>query len=151
VDESPQQRSLRLTAQHVPELDKPLHVQVAEALGLDHDNDLHEWDEASEGRKQCTRCGGYGNWSGQKPFQCAKRYDFDWSATGPIIERHLIWLETIDDEGPIIWIATRSPHGNDEPSGYGQTPLLAVCSLLLQLAKAGKLDTSVTLPAQIVR
>jgi hypothetical protein len=71
--------------------DKPLHVQVAEALGW---TDCHQKPHDEE-------WWGYVNYS--QGYRSIPRYDLDWSATGPLI-----------------------------------TPL-AVCNLILALAKAGKL------------
>jgi hypothetical protein len=74
------------------------------------------------------------------------RYDTDWSATGPLIERMGIEVAPDDD--------ARSPSGDVGKSWYsfqwsqedseylnakGPTPLIAVCNLILSLAAAGKL------------
>ncbi len=121
------------------EMDKPLHVQVAEALGWKR-------DEACS-LMPPERCYGSGVMDGKRC--CVSRYDTDWSATGPLIEKHKINLSkgnrgkwfatTIDPDGePSCW------HLGEEcgfaPCGCeSSTPLIAVCNLILMLTKEGKL------------
>ncbi len=74
-------------------------------------------------------------------YDSPPRYDADWSATGPLIERLQItlwndcgqWqagnLDSADYEGH--WL-------ND--ANDGDTPLIAVCHLILALHAAGKLE-----------
>lgn len=94
---------------------KPLHVQVAEALGTMS----VPWAEAQE--------------IGYDPDY----YDTDWEATGPLIEKYGFWLRRLD--GVVVkWDAFR----NDDlptPRGEGDTALEAVCRLILALHKAGEL------------
>lgn len=112
--------------------EKPLHVRVAEALGLDTDPDLHERDETSNNYSQCTRCGSVQGWDEPMPALCCPRWDTDWSFTGPLIERLHISTEWEGD----TWSA-RAP-GLDFRA-IGATPLLAACNLLLVLDEVGKL------------
>jgi hypothetical protein len=122
--------------------EKPLHVQVAEALG---------WTDL---RPQTWDIGGTkyvrDEWGGilfDKPGDTVPRvwgrvprYDTDWSATGPLIEKYGINLT-----GPRPWDACRGHDRegfHDEPNGEGPTPLIAVCNLLLALKAAGKLEPS---------
>jgi hypothetical protein len=96
--------------------DKPLHVRVAEALGSMVR--LQEgWWERLDGAI----------WTAAIP-----RYDTDWSATGHLIEKYGIDLER---GGAGQWRAY-GPGSEAE----GDTPLLAVCNLLLALKAAGKLE-----------
>lgn len=105
---------------------KPLHVQVAEALGwldLRQQNGMNRY-----------------SWTGwHAPMEVGGReaipdFEHDWSATGPLIEKYEIWLTC--DKG--MWIA-RTDIWPDEKAGKYSTPLLAVCHLILALKEAGKL------------
>ena len=119
--------------------EKPLHVQVAEALG---------WTDIScAGPKPILSLPGKGAslWGGLPPgfdprdaffrgdavLSGIPRYDTDWSATGPLIERLGIatWPQS---EG---WAAELRL----EDRATGPTPLIAVCNLILALHAAGKL------------
>ena len=125
--------------------EKPLHVQVAEALG---------WEE-------CIPFSVYGvkdgSWVGDDPRKKADspgdfvpEYDTDWAATGPLIEKYGISVIQPDEHAPERadgqWIAgSGGAHGWDDGSlcmdcyAGGVTPLIAVCNLILLLAKEGKL------------
>jgi hypothetical protein len=104
--------------------DKPLHVRVAEALGWTPSGSIN------------------GVWWGNPHDENAPghyaipRYDTDWSATGPLIERYGITLDHQDDDGtlPDYWRAKRP--GFTAETGH---PLIAVCYLILALHEAGKL------------
>lgn len=124
------------------DMEKPLHVRVAEALGCvpePFDNRQLGWlcqcldfvhgDEEFEGSDRC--------W--------VKDYDTDWSATGPLIEKYGI---TLVNEGPTWHACGRDDHKgiemtaggwHDGPVVYQETPLLAVCNLILILKETGKL------------
>jgi hypothetical protein len=144
--------------------EKPLHVKVAEALtsaiaeawwfepeaqearlgthpdgssswalpvappGFVHNED-DEWDEAW--------------WMSGRKFYTIPRYDTDWSATGPLIERYGLNVNRAqaarDDGGP--WCAWRWAQPGDEVpprKQWGDTAPLAVCHLILHLK--GRLD-----------
>jgi hypothetical protein len=131
-------------------LDKPLHVQVAEALG-----------------EKCEQLQGIEGWwivhsvskvTGNPRHLPAPDYDIDWSATGPLIERLKINLLKGWASDNQAWHACttdgdclefnrhakgRKDEGYNEPEGNGPTPLLAVCDLILELHKQGKLTTTV--------
>jgi hypothetical protein len=116
--------------------DKPLHVQVAEALGCrprlcvgcdaDGSNRRSWWD---------CECGDWAHCGGpDTPTQDVSRYDTDWSATGPLIEKY----------GIDVWRSAKTwKAAQDTPGGAicgrGATPLIAICSLILALKGAGKL------------
>jgi hypothetical protein len=106
--------------------DKPLHVQVAEVLGCN----------VIPRNQDCCSCHG-----------TIPHYDTDWSATGPLIDQlHLTVRPTYGR-----WAAIQIHHpfgtcGVPEPEKSpfrsqeeGETPLRAVCNLILALHKAGKL------------
>jgi hypothetical protein len=62
------------------------------------------------------------------PIDC---YDRDWSVTGPLIEEYGIALEVLPSDA---WAARLVAEAR------GETPLIAVCNLILVLVKeAGKL------------
>lgn len=141
--------------------EKPLHVRVAEVFGWTH---IHyrlgpcEWEH---------RCGDIlladperMRWKGRSPdnpivgpqANCdnVPRYDTDWSATGPLIEKHGIafdhvWPGDLGNDG-FLWIAYRSGDMRSQDpldtdlQGDGATHLLAACHLLLALKEAGKLN-----------
>lgn len=131
-----------------PEPEKPLHVKVAEALGWTY-RDLSEVGDTGCGgtvymippgetsRSYCNAC---------RPNQ-PPRYDTDWSATGPLIEKYHLSLSHDDykwraqcpnparyedeDGKPVPWCYPEI--------GTGSTPLIAVCNLILALKAEGKL------------
>lgn len=133
--------------------EKPLHVRVAEALGCEP----YQCDD-----ENC--CGVVGSW--HCPSSCGKahvdreegvrewvtRYDTDWSAAGPLIERFRISLRSPHEPpyaGERMWEAFAWPPADpthkagdcqDEMvAGSSKGPLVAVCRLILALAEAGKL------------
>jgi uncharacterized protein DUF2591 len=116
--------------------EKPLHVRVAEALG---------WTEL-------RKVGGIliaDNWAGwppgalplvgqPRPEAIAPRYDTDWSATGPLIEKYGIGIQRDGLEGFwMAWVNGKSPTQSED-----ETPLVAVCYLILALKEAGKLEAA---------
>jgi len=125
-------------------MDKPLHVQVAEALGCKLR--LIEQTPAVLGSYWtcgCPEFQSHGNLHG------CHRYDTDWSATGPLIEKHNLHLRPQPwwpraDQPEKAWEAraylTKPEHREEAIYGEpGSTPLIAVCNLILALAKEGKL------------
>lgn len=139
---------------------KPLHVRVAEALGCKAlDDDFwgdREWTCACDLDEMAEPPHGIG--SGEHgPSQDAilKRYDTDWSATGPLIERLGITVLKDYSHPGSAWRALYRAcddmqFGSDVVlSGLhdplrtadveGQSPLMAVCNLILALKEAGKL------------
>ena len=114
--------------------EKPLHVQVAEALGWtdchldDADTDIWEGIYFNDDR-----------------WHAISRYDTDWSATGPLIEKYQIALRPPSEPercGGNLWEAYCwfGPDGDEEITGGSvDGPLAAVCRLLLKLKDAGKL------------
>ena len=117
-------------------IEKPLHVQVAEALTGEP---TCECGEAVDGYDQksglCKRCG----------WRPAPRYDTDWAVTGPLIEKYVDGF--CFNLGAMGWCdhyqvsAFGGRLGRD--IGWhqvrGETPLLAVCVLILTLKAKGKL------------
>lgn len=130
---------------------KPLHVQVAEALG---------WTEThleQHGGKDGTPA-----WYGTRPADDhvyaaldarwfgVPRFDTDWSATGPLIERFGISILTTKDEHPVAYVWGENHYavlefndltidGHGCPAVEDETTLGAVCCLILTLHTNGKL------------
>ena len=111
--------------------EKPIHVRVAEALGMEE-----------------VKLGGVPGLPSTVFFdaltqyvegQCP-RFDLDWGVTGPLVERFKITLREIYGWyaysefdiicGEVEW----------DERVEGPTPLLAICELILLLGKRGKLD-----------
>jgi hypothetical protein len=133
-------------------MEKPLHVRVAEALGWTECEPFEAWGVVDTE-----------NWRGESPVPDPKslsgfvggfvpRYDTDWSATGPLIERLGITLERSGDKW-IAWgedyICTNSGEHEGTSSWDGEecwfpSPLVAVCKLILALHEAGKLPLTST-------
>lgn len=112
----------------------PLHVQVAEALG---------WQRIDGPRPSIMSQAGMA-YDGQppgpvtlgRPPERIPRYDTDWSATGPLIERNSFALD-LREAG---WAATALTRLDDEVGlaipyevEFGATPLVAVCKLIVAL------------------
>ena len=125
---------------------KPLHVQVAEALGWTKT----EQHECKPSRSFPTATCGWpdGAWTGVPPEPAymketdwqvlIRSYDTDWSATGPLIEKYGIGVWPSNES----WIADtfqKKFPAIDGNTSYGSTPLDAICHLILALHKAGKL------------
>lgn len=131
------------------ELMEPLHVKVAEALGarnvrydigasaVDEDERwFAEWPEGCSLPPECRSLDPNDDISSLY-YDAIPRYDTDWSALGPVIERYSINLEA---NGDGTWGAHTYPGGTSIFDESGPTPLLAACSLILSLSAAGKLD-----------
>jgi hypothetical protein len=116
---------------------EPLYVRVAEALG---------WTRCS--RSLAAGLSPERFWSGRPPkgsdFRFPEddepyyeymipRYDTDWAATGPLIERLGVTLNRHRRR------ADWSAHAGEGPETDGPTALVAACNLILALAGAGKL------------
>jgi len=114
-------------------MDKPLHVQVAEALGC-----------KVECEHQGGWCGCGSPWPhGQKDLEDGgqigwlARYNTDWSATGPLIEQFRPTLSPLGQG----WRAELNVKGGDVVAySRDASPLVAVCRLIvaLQLDRDGK-------------
>lgn len=109
--------------------DKPLHVRVAEALG---------WTYCGEGECGCE--GEPPAWHPRADFPRRldqhigiDHYDTDWLPTGPLIEKYGICYFLNCG----VWHAYTASDGGE--CGDGSTPLIAVCNLILELKKVGKL------------
>lgn len=145
--------------------ERPLHVRVAEALesGLDIRIGYPQNIQTIQEGGSLPAPGGaplpvwYIVWTPKsgdghdcvyqmegEPCECrpqwnrVPRYDTDWSATGPLIERLGIQIMNLELKVmPTMWSAALS---SDHNWALGQTPLVAVCALILALAAAGKLE-----------
>jgi uncharacterized protein DUF2591 len=120
---------------------KPLHVRVAEALGCKPvqatDPDARRRAEESGLWGACW-CANEGYDKGphsnpHSPLTELARYDTDWSATGPLIEKYGIDLQHVNH---LYWQASRL---EDDAAPTDKLPLIAVCYLILALKEAGKL------------
>lgn len=122
-------------------MDEPIHVKVARALG---------WTTCKEG------------WGFHPPqYACdmvdpgvlicreattgsdiMPRYDTDWSATGPLVERYRIGICEINTNFPELrwWAGLGRGPGGSYPSALAPSPLLAICHLILVLRNTGKLS-----------
>jgi hypothetical protein len=101
---------------------RPLHVQVAEAIG---------WTVIREGDTP-------GEWWGNAPgsgLMLIPRYDSSWCSCGALTERFKIGV-TWDHEQ---WIAQHATEeGHDQYAG-GERPTEAIAKLVVHLSKEGKL------------
>lgn len=130
--------------------EKPLHVRVAEAIGLTVQ------DESVYGcRQMCVRSvsdsGDFPmpghrphdhilwtyyrkcEWEEDGDWEPVVSYDTDWSATGPLIEEFGFNLEAGNGWTALDW--------GGEYAAVGSTPLEAVCHLIIALSEAGKLQS----------
>lgn len=128
--------------------DKPLHVQVAEALGWQRCYLKVEFTALEMYKSD--------DWRGFPPGRSVvsegsslveiPRYDLDWAVTGPLIEKYGILVGkfppyTFDGKWYACLPGSESPYVQAE--AHAPTPLVAVCNLILQLHKTGKLTTTV--------
>jgi hypothetical protein len=116
----------------------PLHVRVAEALGCK--------PEAPPSRYQvdywvCT-CEDQAHQFDGGAYYVA-RYDTDWSATGPLLERFVGAIHEYVGSDGRLWWAVLPKEGVDQDAldtrGPDHSLLVAVCNLIIALAEAGKL------------
>lgn len=118
----------------------PLHVRVAEAIG---------WTDIRFGGGIMLVGHGWKGWPpgaipiiGQPtPRTDIPRYDEDWRAAGPLIERYARSLHGSDDEWQAEWDAAGDfhEHGFGKAMGRGDTPQEAICALILDMHAQGKL------------
>lgn len=112
--------------------EKPLHVRVAEALGMEEIKLRgvpgmmnHYFIDA---RRQYLE--------GQAP-----RFDIDWSVTGPLIERLGLCLTWESNGRKIVrWHASDNVPDQARDLESGPTPLVAVCRLLLMMKAKDRLE-----------
>jgi hypothetical protein len=120
--------------------ERPLHVRVAEALGW------HDFHVLGDGEHVGQHPDKERNRKHSYAVEAIPRYDTDWSATGPLIEKYRIeleWERLITPARDFVWTASWGQQiGHLTPVIYSAsdtTPLIAVCNLLLALHAAGKL------------
>lgn len=135
------ERALALEKLHsIVSAEKPLHVLVAEKLG---------WTGAKIYPARPGTIYDTPHWRARPAPNASRaevpRYDTDWSATGPLIERFGIELCAPGEHGgsEVNWLASKrigwipvgnSPHAYaDTTDAEGSTPLIAVCNLILAL------------------
>jgi hypothetical protein len=133
----------------VKEGEKPLHVRVAEALGLVvtqkpvgnfvwyRPEFLVDVSVLPERKKDCVPFDG-DVWAEVHEIP---RYDTDWAAGGPLIDRFGINL-TCDHQATStarLWEAWYQPGDVWLASKFGPTVLVAVCNMIIALKEAGKL------------
>ena len=115
--------------------DKPLHVQVAEALGWTYlsQSEVPEYWEGEPPRDDPRSV-----WARRLDQHIGvPRYDLDWSATGPLIEKYGLSIDPPSSWGS--WVASKPEERYNVGGVRDDTPLLAACNLILQLHKAHKL------------
>jgi hypothetical protein len=128
-------------------VDKPLHVRVALALGCTPSQDYasKRWlcGDSDDG-PACNFCtSGSDSW--------IPRFDTDWSATGPLIHEYKLGVEPDGNRWNAFTELVHLPTGRVEDEPYGgawqyehyvtaDSPLKAVCLLLLELYEAGTLN-----------
>lgn len=134
----PDMQSLGLREANVNDIDipeirtivKPLHVQVAEKLGC---KPVCEQMGTDYWACFCLMREHTENDENTFPSpNTAYRYDLDWSATGPIIERLGLGVYLAADG----WRARKSDRAVHINSVRHASPLLAVCNLILALPDA---------------
>lgn len=135
--------------------ERPLHVQVAEVLGYGECSPCGEegaWHFAPGNgaayREDFTPTWrdvfDYGEWHRcEHDRNLVPRFDTDWSATGPLIEKYGLtitpeWLMT-EPKKLDGWMA-RAPTFHE--AWYGRHPLEAICNVIVALAAAGKLKAA---------
>lgn len=126
--------------------ERPLHVRVAEALGTYHVLGPASWAPRLDGRlvRHCTihgpTCGEYDFTTDYTGRELAPRYDTDWSATGPLIEKYLI--DVVHGDFASLGPPDRKWGARATWVGWAtaNAPLIAVCHLLLALSAARKLE-----------
>lgn len=143
--------------------EKPLHVRTAEALGW---TEIVHFTPAKSSVIAPVWAGtppeGYEHWkhgiteadfvhfkSGGPPRRTIPRYDTDWSATGPLIEKYALLLNP-PGRNLSFWVVGTGTKLGDPREGEnqieggtvsaGSTPLIAICNLILALKAAGKLE-----------
>ena len=126
-------------------MDKPLYALVAEALGCKPVIEGDTW-ECGDHRCPCpTTLDSDGE---EYNDYTIPRYDTDWSAIGPLVEKYRITLYQDADDTSGDWRAFY--HANQDYDGLtcadwatdyavAMSPLVAVCNLILKLGEAGKL------------
>jgi hypothetical protein len=137
--------------------EKPLNVQVAEALGTCHvlgEGRIEDKEVSPITIRYCVlhdNCGPFDFETDYDGRVLAPHYDTDWAATGPLIKKHHVHLgerlvrkdgsEELEIGG---WFAGGwdADEETDKSIGFGPVPLIAVCNLILKLAEEGKLDPS---------
>lgn len=122
--------------------EKPLHVQVAEALGQVECGAWKLWGQ-SLGGPEWMKPNGSCKHENCYPPGLPPRYDLHWPATGPLIERYGLALDNEPIEEDRFGWRAQERYWQDSDTcalhAFGPTPLIAVCNLILALKAAGKL------------
>jgi len=130
-------------------MEKPLHVQVAEALGWTNPRCIGNRDswEATPPPSPIEGKPGY-FWGPMGGPVLIQRYDTDWSATGPLIEKYgfgtrrrpSAYVRELE-----VWQVDWYDHETENVLEMGGPSILvAVCNLILALKAAGKLEMAET-------
>ncbi len=120
---------------------KPLNISTAEALGC---NPVMHKEQPFEGGEifvsyECG-CEDLAHISNSNSFgRSIANYDKEWLEAGPLIEKYRLFVRCYYGD---VWCASPGP-GAPLPGGSdtcdGPTPLIAVCRLLIELGRDGKL------------
>src|SRR3989304_2607202 len=115
--------------------EKPLHVQVAQALGwtcIEY-APPNLWTGCRPSSRPHSPCPSSNVLSGE----VVPTYDTDWSATGPLIEKYELALGQTGMEDPkptwVAWWPGSCDVDTCSVDAPAHTPLLAACHLLLSL------------------
>lgn len=107
--------------------ERPLKAQVAEAIG---------WTEIQQD-------GEPKEWFGRPPEGGLLRripdFPLSWCVTGPLIERYRLSPQPFGGDSGSLWTAWANETAFGGECAYGQTPLIAICNLILLLSEKGKL------------
>lgn len=129
-----------------PQDEKPLHVRVAEALGCKTAAPTKCKNVGCQDLWVCA-CDERGSHNEHPDFHCDHLpcYDTDWAVTGPLMEQVILpyrqfvladWINVVGSNQP----ARYQTYFQGLPlQGWGDTPLLAICNLILVLKEKGKL------------
>lgn len=135
------------------DIEKPLNVQVAEALGCTLEErrrpgkyptimgEIYGWGCGCPHNEHYGReCGPDGEELTWEIAPYGEDSPYGWACTGPLITRYGIGIAQQDGR----WWAGKEWMGaaGYKDSAPGPTVLIAVCNLILALHKAGKLEAS---------
>ena len=120
-----------------------LHVRVAHVLGCRPQLRWGEWNCTCKDRAHATHTirNSCDSSSGLNcDYDELAHYDLDWAATGPLIEKYKLSVLPVWAGDLGTWDAG---WGYFQVQARGDSPLIAVCNLILKLAEIGSLTVPV--------